>query len=452
MATIPQVSSRLGWRARRRLEQIQIREAAAQLRETEAKSDAAVLDVQRRAGNRQRAEDDAHGAEDARRARDTELAQRAQRIGGVAGITAGFCLFVTAVGQVMFYTSLPWSGIYTVVAYVLFMGIECPAWYFAYNARDLADRGKDYGWSARRVWVFAVAAAAINSYHGAQFFGRWDMGLILGVPSLIGPYVWHKHVHRLEMLAVGRSREAVKAALRRRLRNPILSSRAATMWAQTGCRISREKAFLLVYFERHHRFPGELSEEAQAALRQRAEQRSGPVLDAADQHATDSGIPCLPGAADDALGDAAVGGVSATVNMELEAYLRRITSDADSSGGSALSGHAVNGHSPSSNGVSAPNGSAATVGAVLTSVSAEVPRRPQSPTQRPTRRNVGRGQRRRQQGIQRGDTRAAIEQYVRAAVDAGTALDDITGPMAAAAVGCKESTARNLLKDIKAAM
>jgi hypothetical protein len=460
---------RPGWLARRRLAKIAVREAAAlaesRILREQANTSVAVQETHRRADGKIRADQDARRDADDARSRDLELKQRDHRLTSVAGSVALSSLLVTAAGQIMFYTSMPWQGVFRVIAFVLFVFVEGPAWYFALNARDLADRRKQYGWSARRVWVFAGAACAMNSYHGAVFFGRWDMGLILGMPSLIGPYTWHKHVHRLEILAKGGTLEAVKAAMWRRIHHPVLSWRSNRMWAQTGGRVTKEKAFLIVFFEKHTRFPGELPQPALIKLQKRAEQRAAAAVPAPaetaelpsstsnGQHAASAAGEAPVSAhadgerAEVAALTGAAGSGDSSVSDELNRYLESITVGADSAPDPALNGAAHNGHTVTSNGAPV-NGASAALPAGL--VARQGTRQPA----RQTRRLGGGGARRRTPaaGPARGDTRTQIEQHVADQLRNGAQLDDITGPKVAAAVGCGESTARNILKEVKADM
>lgn len=452
-----------GWLARRRHDKILLAEQAAlaqaRIAREAARAEADVAETRRRADGRQRAEQDARRETDATRERAERLATRARRLTGVAAAVSMSSLLVTAAGQIMFYTSMPWEGVYRVIAFVLFLFVEGPAWYFALNARDLADREKSYAWSARRVWFFATGAFAMNSYHGAIFFHRWDMGLILGLPSLIGPYTWHKHVHRLHVLRLDRSLDAVKAALWRRIHHPLLTWRATRLWAETGGQLPKDRAFLIVYFSAHGHFPGELPKAALDALQQRTDQRAVP---AATEPAS-SAIPVAqeepPGkhAADDAAAEpSAVTGeqpaadqalpatdhsADVSVTAALDQYLAGLQGNADPALDPALTPAADSDQQRTSTAVPAN----VQLPAGLTD------RRPTRTA--PRRITPAKNSRRRPSAAPaRGDTRAEIEQFVKDQLAGGTPLEQITGPMVVKQVGCGESTARNILREIKAEM
>jgi hypothetical protein len=222
----------------------------------QARTAAKIDEITRKAKAKQLEDDQNWRTETESASREHELHRRAQRLTGVAGFVAVVSLIVTAAAQTMFYTSLPWTNVYKAIAFVMFGFVEGPAWYFALNARDLADRGMPYSASGRRVWVFALTASAMNGYHGYDLFGRIDMGVILGLPSVVGPYVWHRHVHRLEMLASQRSIGQARAGAWRRIHHPFLSWRALKRWAEVGGTIDVELAFLQVFYEAHGYYPG----------------------------------------------------------------------------------------------------------------------------------------------------------------------------------------------------
>lgn len=173
-----------------------------------------------------------------------------------ATIMALMCLVVAFVGQVMFYSSLPWPPVFLFMVVVLPVIVEGATWTFAINAEYLAGRRLPYAADTRKMWMFAFAAAAMNGYHGAVTLHEPITGSILGAASLVGPYIWHRYVTLKKIATAGRTAEQIRAALLRRIFHPVLWKRATDLWAAGDGALSPTMAWRITWMRAKGAAPG----------------------------------------------------------------------------------------------------------------------------------------------------------------------------------------------------
>lgn len=399
-------------------------------------------------------------------------------------VTVAVSLTVTLSAQWMFYNTLPWPAAFKWLVVPLALLVESGSWTYGIHAQFLAAKGRPYGAQTRRMWLLALLATGMNSYHGATAFeGHWEMGLILGGGSLLGPAVWHGYVYLTKQRKTVRSAVQIRAAIGRRLHHPILTWRAHALWSESGGRISPEKAFMIVWL----RWKGHLPWQAPSAVSGRsnprrevtvatvrvrwspagfvpdssagtgagssAELRPPVIVSGADN--SPSSPPALAlvggdGSADDPTLtgldiDAEIAGIERMIQAvqdvpdraETPTDKRAETADVRRSRGVSAVG------SERSDGDGSGAGTDVLEGA---EVSAGTP---------PKQRSDGGGRApagKRRRALRKGDREALVREFVARQLAGGVALESITGALVAVELGLPPSTARNLVAKIKSEM
>lgn len=183
-------------------------------------------------------------------------------------VTVAAGLTVTLAGQVMFYSTLPWPPLFVWLIIPMAALVESGSWTYGIHARWLADQDLPYGKQIRRMWLLALLAAGMNTYHGATAFpGHLEMGVILGGGSILSPMAWHGYVYLTKSKGQGRTGVQIRAAAGRRINHPVLTRRAWDLRSSLGGRITPEVAFLMVYRERFGYLPGQRPAGARRAQR-----------------------------------------------------------------------------------------------------------------------------------------------------------------------------------------
>jgi hypothetical protein len=462
---------------------------------------------------------DAYEEEKTERAEDKKASKWAKRLGKVGNglrrlgdrfrdnlpllaalVVCAVCVATTIVGQWMFYAELPWpkDGVLATLIWfipkILPFVVEGGSWFYAIVARHLAIKQLPYAAATRKMWLFSLAAAAMNGYHGAQTLKKWEMGVVLGGASIVGPLVWHSYVAMAHLTHSGRSGAQLRAAVFQRIHHPLLSWKAAGLWAAAGGAMSREVAWRVTWMRAKGAAPG-VAPTARlaparnqwlfrllfgrvvnpaivltASLPKRAER---PAVSASEKPSVSADCEAAGSAEDGAPYSGGDGPASVPVSALIgagssaelgadesnwdalfqrweEEFAQRSNSAAEGVENGALS----SGRFPSSDaefGASSAQGvSAADRSAEKTAEKTAESGADRAVSQRAPQRRKPSGKRGRQRS--RGsavDYRPAVEEYFRQRVAEGADLDDITGPEAARATGAAESTARNILSDLK---
>lgn len=387
-------------------------------------------------------------------------------------IVSGLSLIATIAGQLMVYTSLNWHG-YAALAYILPFIVEGATWSFAIYSQWLATRPRPlpYAKYTRLMWLFAAYAATANTYHVAHTLNDAVTGALLGGASLVGPFVWHSYITLTRTARSGRSAAQIRAALLQRLFNPLLSLRTAKLWAAAGGAMTRDQAWLLVYRNVHGHFPGQHSTTRQVTARNQwlwmmvrpfVGRVINPTAGATPLNVdTAPSVPLrstaertdlsAPGTTDRVLVPALPSGVDevdpSALGDHVEDWLRAL---GDLPGGTAeqrspapLTGDRTGSSTPLS-------GTAEVASQCTPASAAEQP--PASAAQRTSgtgRKAAGKRARQRAAEQSRRDFRPAIEAYFQERVSAGADPAAITGTEVARKTGAADSTARNILADLK---
>lgn len=395
-------------------------------------------------------------------------------------ITVSVSLTVALSAQWMFYDTLPWPPGFGWLVVPMALLVESGSWTYGVQAQRLAELGMPYGAKVRRMWLLALLAAGMNSYHGSQAFpGHWEMGLILGGGSVLGPLAWHGYLQLTKVKAQRRSGAEIRAAIGRRIHHPILTWRAHDLRSSLGGRISPERAFLIVFRDHYGYLPGQRPRVAPRLVRVatvRVAWRPVTVGSGADLSA-ESGArlsvvdsaeltpPVIVSSADDSPSAppalALVGGDGSAepdaVDMttegfsdeEIERFLSAY-SDPVERPDSALSSGQTSTSGPVSGQTQRPPGSVDSAGPVSAESSVDQPGgngSPEALSQRPDERSTQRPKPRgkgRRSARNKDRVREFVDQQLAAGADRLP-----TGSEVAKALGIGESTARNLLAVIK---
>jgi hypothetical protein len=387
-------------------------------------------------------------------------------------IVSGLSLIATIAGQLMVYTSLNWHG-YAALAYILPFIVEGATWSFAIYSQWLATRPwpLPYAKYTRLMWLFAAYAATANTYHVSHTLRDVVTGALLGGASLVGPFVWHSYITLTRTARSGRSAAQIRAALLQRLFNPLLSLRTAKLWAAAGGAMTRDQAWLLVYRNVHGHFPGQHSTTRQVTARNQwlwvmvrpfvgrvinptagaaplsaDSAPSAPLSSTAERTGVSAPrtadrvlVPALPSGAEDinpsALGD------------DVEDWLRGLENlpggTAEERSPAPLSGDRSGRSNPVSEAAEVPGQRTADQAAEAAPASGE------QRAQASGRKSAGKRARQRAAEQARRDFRPAIETYFRDRISAGADPAAITGTEVARKTGAADSTARNILADLK---
>lgn len=405
-------------------------------------------------------------------------------------IAVVLCGIAEIAGQWMFYGNLTWPAGSDWLATILPFVLPAISWHYALSARWRAANGLPHAAKTRRMWMATIIAAGLNTYNGVSILHNLDAGVLLGLVSIAGPAVWHAVVIDTKDRASGLDVTQIITTLSNRLHHPILSWRANELWSASKGRVTPDMAWLMVYRRAKGHFPGQqptaqilthrnqwlfrivfgrvlnpLIVVAAEAPRQRADTPPPAALTGrtqradhtppltADQHADQTADSPL---VSDDNGPASVptsaltGGRPAadadTFDADFAAWQAELNQHAD---------HPVlSAHSPSSGPEFDSRSAPADTGDQREEVSADQ-RKPGDTGQRqpsgPRGARSARRSARRAARISGGkrDFTQPVTDYYNQRIASGAKPEDITGKDAAEATGAAESTARNILSDLK---
>lgn len=352
------------------------------------------------------------------------------------------CIVVTIAGQVLFYKTLKWPDGFRWLIGVLPVVIEVGSWTFAAIAWNLQRQGLPYGKYTRLMWLFSCGATAMNGYHGAKTMSDASMAVVLGGPSLIGPFIWHVYLQSEKVQRVGRTAEQIAASLLRKIHFPLTTWIASRWWAVGGgVALTMDEAWRHAWLQRH----GSAASSAEQTTGNSATGTAGSApASAGDDTAEAAGSAPIR-----------ITRVSADPPVATLGWTARtaLFPGAEKALTMATAERCYASSKPVSARSSAPlfSGSAPRVPAPSTSAD-ERPVSDHSAAKFSAETNTGPAPRpaRTQRRVTRPSGKRSVADVVAEFRAKGVALADITGPMVAAKVPCADSTARNALAQIKA--
>jgi hypothetical protein len=258
-------------------------EALARLRIAQAQAEAAerarVREAFRRAEQEQAARQARREAEEVRQARRAQRRQRVERawakrrglvaVAPMMGASAGVAL----PAQWTFYGQVTGSGLAGVVIAVM---VEGGTWMGAALESAAIDARQPVGRYRALTWGLAGIAAGVNVAHGLGT-GGWQVAVVFGLASLLGPISWAAYSHLRSGTVSGRTAEDFRRAAWRRVWHPVLSWRAADLRATTACGLDPEQAWRQVWDERRGRRGRTRRGRQQPSIPSRVEEPTAPV-------------------------------------------------------------------------------------------------------------------------------------------------------------------------------
>jgi len=150
---------------------------------------------------------------------------------GSAAVSAA-CAGIAVIGQVDYYNSIPLLP--KAIVYLFPIGVEAISWVMGAAAAKCVQDDLPSAKYSRRMWAFALFAAAVNIWHGVQHINA-AVGTVLGLASVFGPFVWHSYTGMTRVKQSGKTFEELKVAAKTRLHHPILSIRCARIQSLLQC-------------------------------------------------------------------------------------------------------------------------------------------------------------------------------------------------------------------------
>jgi hypothetical protein len=145
---------------------------------------------------------------------------------------AGACAAIAVIGQIDYYTSIP--HLPKSIAYLFPIGVEAISWVMGAAAAKCVQDNLPSGKYSRRMWAFALFAAAVNIWHGVTHINV-SVGVVLGLASVFGPFVWHSYTGMARLEQSGKTWDELKVAAKARLHHPVLSFRADRIQSLLKC-------------------------------------------------------------------------------------------------------------------------------------------------------------------------------------------------------------------------
>jgi multisubunit Na+/H+ antiporter MnhB subunit len=241
--------------------------AAARRREQQGQQEAAR--AQTRAARRARA------AERAAARRQWWLRQRTLCI--VAPFMAASAA-VAAPAQFHYYADAPGGDPWSAAAVAAM--VEGGTWVGAVLETYAIDHDQPTTWPRVLTWGLAGLAAAINFTHGlTRPGGGLQIGVVLGMASLLGPVIWGIYSLLRGGRLAGRTREDWGKQLWRRIWHPILSWRATDLRATSSTPMTIEESWAQTCATRRARRHARTARKAdrRAEVRPRAGKAAQPV-------------------------------------------------------------------------------------------------------------------------------------------------------------------------------
>lgn len=149
-----------------------------------------------------------------------------------SSVVASACAAIAVIGQVSYYLTIP--NLPTVIAYLFPMGIEAISWVFGAAAAYCVQKDLPSAKYSRRMWGFALIAAAVNTWHGVLHINP-SVGIVLGSASVFGPFVWHSYTGMARIERSGKTFEEIKVEAKTRLLHPILSFHVSRIQSLLQC-------------------------------------------------------------------------------------------------------------------------------------------------------------------------------------------------------------------------
>lgn len=145
---------------------------------------------------------------------------------------AGACAAIAVIGQIDYYTSIP--NLPESIAYLFPIGVESISWVQGAAAAKCVQDGLPSAKYSRRMWAFSLFAAAVNIWHGVTHINV-SVGVVLGLASVFGPFVWHSYTGMARLEQSGKTWDELKVAAKARLHHPVLSFRADRIQSLLKC-------------------------------------------------------------------------------------------------------------------------------------------------------------------------------------------------------------------------
>jgi hypothetical protein len=125
---------------------------------------------------------------------------------------------------------------------VIAVMVEGGTWMGAALESAAIDARQPQGRYRVLTWGLASIAAGVNVAHGLDR-GGWQVAVVFGLASLLGPISWAAYSHLRSGTVSGRTAEDVRRAAWRRIWHPVLSWRAADLRATTAMGLDPEQAW-----------------------------------------------------------------------------------------------------------------------------------------------------------------------------------------------------------------
>lgn len=163
---------------------------------------------------------------------------------GSAAVSAA-CAAIAVIGQIDFYKSIP--QLPHAIAYLFPIGVESISWVFGAAAAWCVAKNLPSAKYSRRMWAFAAFAAAVNGWHSIVQLHNMSVGIVLGLASLFGPFVWHSYTGMTRVALSGRSFEEIKVAAKTKLLHPWISWRASRIQTLLQCSSGEAWVYALTF-------------------------------------------------------------------------------------------------------------------------------------------------------------------------------------------------------------
>lgn len=358
----------------------------------------------------------------------------------IVAVIVAFCGFWEVTGQQMFFDAMKsWPADFEYAKTLAPFLVPVISLGFGLYAMVNAARGLPHQKQTAVMWISAVTATVMNTWHAHDLLKDWGFPLFVGAASIVSPLAFHWFVTQTKDEAGGKTAAQVAIAVANRLHHPWLSKHANELWAASLGTVSPAEAWLRVYLKAKGHLPGQDLEVAAPAQPVAAPQPQPAAVDehqgdeqpAATQDApTSATTTATTTATEDATEDATTDAAAGLVD-ELAAYLAKVADTATATGGSTATTTATatvdEQETPSSAAVAAPQ--------------PQPQPRPQ-PTSDERNRNRNRfGRRTATKDAQPAKPGELVERYVREQLAAGTPRGDLNATHAAAAAGCTRQAA-----------
>lgn len=187
---------------------------------------------------------------------------------GSAAVAAA-CAAIAVIGQVDYYQSIPLLPL--VIAYLFPIGVEAISWVFGAAAAKCVQDNLPSAKYSRRMWAFALFAAGVNIWHAVKYINI-PVGVVLGLASVFGPFVWHSYTGMTRIQKSGKTFEELKVEAKVRLYHPVLSVRVARIQSLLQCDRATAWKWALAFTT------SEVRKRAASVMSEKLEKVSLPVM------------------------------------------------------------------------------------------------------------------------------------------------------------------------------